>query len=124
MEPLALALRNLLNSPNHSAYLSATEAAREALATHEASEGSWQAFRDPGDQSSLIVDGNEVIARVNGGPENAAYIILCVNNAPKMELALREIRKLQAYAMTDERGMRGDNGEELEAIIAKALGER
>jgi hypothetical protein len=35
--------------------------------------------------------------------------------------ALREIRKLQAFAMTDERGMLGDNGEELEQIITDAL---
>jgi hypothetical protein len=43
--------------------------------------------------------------------------------ADKLAGALLEIRELQQFAMTDSRGMRGDNGTELEGIISGAIAE-
>lgn len=54
-------------------------------------------------------------------PEWSARVVDALNGSHAMAEALREIRNLQAFAMTDARGMRGDNGAELERIISGAL---
>lgn len=97
---------------------------RKALAAHDAAvaAGGWSVR---GVRVVLSPDGVVCLAR---NTTEAQRIVDCVNacegiaDPAGLVAALREIRALQAFAMTDGRGMRGDNAIELERIIENALG--
>jgi hypothetical protein len=100
------------------------DAQRAALAAYNAQQtatnGPWSIrMRHVG--GAFIYEDDETLVATCDDEKTAARIIQCVNAHDGLVSALCKVANLQAFAMTDERGMRGDNADELARIIADAL---